>query len=224
MKMKLKKVFAIFAVLTVLSVLYCPGALAAEALKKGASGDEVRIVQQRLKQWDYYDGPVDGIFGSETEAAVKKFQRAHNLVADGVVGPSTGRAIGITISGGGAKSPSVSSGDTYLLARLVYGEARGEPYIGQVAVAAVVLNRVDSAKFPNTISGVIYQRYAFTAVADGQINLEPDAEAIRAAKDAINGWDPSGGALYYYNPAVATSQWIYSRTVITVIGRHRFAI
>jgi N-acetylmuramoyl-L-alanine amidase len=196
-------------------------------LRRGASGRDVEIVQSRLRQWGYYDGPVNGVFGPLTEDAVKLFQRRNGLVADGIVGPQTAKAIGITIgTDGGKYTPSgggAASGDVYLLARCVYGEARGEPYTGQVAVAAVILNRVASSKFPNSIAGVIYQPGAFDAVSDGQINLTPDETAIRAARDAMNGWDPSGGAIYYFNPSTATNAWIWSRPAITVIGRHRFA-
>ncbi len=198
----------------------------AVSLKKGDTGSDVEKVQSRLRQWGYYQGAVDGIYGQDTKDAVILFQKRNGITADGVVGPATAKAIGITIGGssGGSSASRGSSGDLYLLAKVVYGEARGEPYAGKVAVAAVVLNRVDSSKFPDTIAGVVYQPYAFTAVADGQINLTPDDEAIRAARDAMNGWDPSGGAIYYYNPSTAQSDWIWSRTVIAVIGRHRFAI
>lgn len=196
-------------------------------LKKGSSGKDVEKVQSRLKQWGYYNGPVDGVFGEATEDAVILFQQRNGITPDGIIGDVTAAAIGITIgSDGGKYTPSgggSSSGDVYLLARAIYGEARGEPYEGQVAVAAVILNRVASPKFPNTIAGVIYQPGAFTCVSDGQINLTPDNTAIRAARDALNGWDPSGGAIYYFNPNTATSAWIWSRPAITVIGRHRFA-
>ena len=220
---KLRHLIAFVMALTMITVT----AYAVPAsLKVGSTGDQVRTVQSRLKQWGYYDGAVDGIYGSGTERAVKKFQKNNGLTADGVVGPATGKKIGITITskstGGGTST--YSSDDVYLLARCVYAEARGEPYTGQVAVAAVVLNRVRSSEFPNTISGVIYQRLAFSSVADGQINMTPSDEAIRAAKDAINGWDPSGNALYFYNPKTSTSEWIFTRTVITTIGRHNFAV
>ncbi len=200
---------------------------ASTVLRLGSSGEQVRTLQSKLKQWGYYSGSVDGVFGSRTQEAVKYFQRRNGLTADGVVGPATAAALGMTLSSSssssGASSGSVSS-DVYLLARVVHGEARGEPYLGKVAVAAVVLNRVKSASFPNTIAGVVYQANAFTAVSDGQINLTPDSESIRAARDAMNGWDPTGGALYYYNPAIATSSWIYSRKVVAVIGKHYFAV
>ncbi|MDD3840271.1 MAG: spore cortex-lytic enzyme [Clostridia bacterium] len=202
----------------------------ARVLHWGTTGDDVIKVQVKLKQWGYYDGIVDGIFGTGTSNAVKKFQRKNGLAVDGVVGKSTAAALGITLAGSRAASTTYNSsrgttrqGDIYLLAAAVHGEARGEPYIGKVAVAAVILNRVRSAKFPNTIPGVIYQPGAFTAVMDGQINIPPDQESLRAARDALNGWDPSGGALYYYNPAKTTNKWIWSRPVFKVIGKHRFA-
>jgi len=197
----------------------------------GSTGNKVSEVQSKLKQWGYYDGAIDGVYGPKTFEAVKNFQRKNGLKVDGVVGPQTAAAMGITLDGSGAPSgyqPSrgggaASSGDVYLLARAVHAEARGEPYIGKVAVAAVILNRVKHPSFPNTIAGVIYQPGAFTAVYDGQINLAPDEEALRAARDALNGWDPTYGAIYYYNPAKATSGWIWSRPVHIVIGNHRFA-
>ena len=165
---------------------------------------------------------MDGIWGWRTTAAVKKFQKAKGLTADGIVGAKTEKALGITLSGG-SSGGTLSSTELNLLARAVYGEARGEPYAGQVAVAAVILNRVRSSKFPNTVSGVIYQKGAFTAVSDGQINLTPNTSAYNAARDAMNGWDPTNGCLYYYNPATATSKWIWSLKVEVKIGRHSFA-
>ena len=196
-------------------------------LRQGSRGGEVKEVQRRLKNWGYYQGAVDGVFGANTKEAVVSFQKKNGLKADGVVGSATFKALGINGSSNSMKPSGVgeySSSDVYLLARTIYAEGRGEPYSGQVAIGAVILNRVRSAQFPNTIAGVVYQKHAFTAVTDGQINLTPDDKAMRAAKDAINGWDPSGGALYYYNPAVATSSWIFNRQTVTVIGRHVFAI
>ena len=152
---------------------------------------------------------------------MKYFQRKNGLSVDGIVGPKTAAALGMTLSG---SQSSQSSGDLDLLAKIVYAEARGEPYSGQVAIAAVVLNRVESPSFPNTIAGVIYQPYAFTAVDDGQINLKPNSTAYKAAQDALNGWDPTYGCLYYYNPATATSSWIWSRQTVVTIGNHVFAI
>ena len=199
------------------------GYMQAEAanIVKGDTSDNISAVQRRLKELGYYTIAVDGIWGAKTLAAVKAFQRDYGLTVDGIVGTWTERALGITLSsssGGG-----YSSSDRDLLARCVYAEARGEPYTGQVAVAAVVLNRVDSASFPNTVSGVIYQPYAFTCVNDGQINYSPDSTAYRAADDALKGWDPTNGCLYYYNPATATSKWIWSLKVEITIGRHSFA-
>ena len=199
-------------------------------LRQGSSGSEVREVQQKLKRWGYYTGSVDGVFGSATKKAVIAFQKKNGLKADGVVGAATYKALGMTNSYNALQNQASSSGggysnaDVYLLARTIYAEGRGEPYTGQVAIGAVILNRVRHPSFPNTISGVVYQKNAFTAVSDGQINLTPNDTAMKAAKDAINGWDPTGGAIYYYNPAVATSAWIFDRQTVTVIGRHVFAI
>ena len=227
------KRFLIIAIVVICSValvgaLLPSFAAEAEVLKSGSSGTQVRTVQTKLKNWGYYTGSVDGIYGPKTVAAVKYFQRVNGLAQDGIVGAKTAAAMGITLSSGGSSSSGssdgYSSGDSYLLAKCIYAEARGEPYTGQVAVGAVILNRVRSSKFPNSISGVIYQPYAFTCVSDGQINLTPDATAKKAAQDALNGWDPTGGCLYYYNPATATSSWIWSRTVMLSIGKHNFAL
>ena len=189
----------------------------------GDKGDQVTLIQQKLKQYGYFSGTVDGVFGKQTYDAVVWFQRRNGLKVDGVVGESTAAALGVTLAGS-VSAASYNESETYLLGRLVHGEARGEPYVGKVAVAAVVLNRVKSPSFPNTISGVIYQSGAFDAVADGQINLTPDEDSLRAARDALNGWDPTGGCLYYYNPATATNGWIWSRIVQLSIGKHNFAI
>ena len=205
----------------------------AAVLRQGARGDEVKEVQRRLKQWGYYNGSVDGVFGAGTRAAVVQFQKKNGLTADGVVGATTYKALGMNSSyqvlAGKEQNNAegvggFSSSEVYLLAKTIYAEGRGEPYTGQVAIGAVVLNRVRDKGFPNTISGVVYQKHAFTAVSDGQINLTPNETAMKAARDAINGWDPTGGALYYYNPAVATSSWIFDRQTVTVIGKHVFAI
>ncbi len=195
----------------------------AAVLKQGSTGSTVKTMQQKLKNWGYYTGAVDGIFGSKTLAAVKYFQRKNGLVVDGIVGAKTFAALGMSSGTSSGTTSSYSDSDLMLLARLIYGEARGESYVGQVAVGAVVMNRIKSSSFPNTMSGVIYQRYAFTAVDDGQINLTPDATAKKAAQDAMNGWDPTYGAIYYYNPATATSSWIFSRTTTVTIGNHVFA-
>ena len=194
--------------------------------KYGSRGEEVRTIQTKLKRWGYYDGNVDGIYGSQTLAAVKKFQQKNGLTVDGIAGTKTLQAMGIFNSSGNSSSSnsssSTNSSDLNLLSRLVYGEARGEPYTGQVAVAAVVLNRVRSSSFPNTVSGVIYQSGAFDVVSDGQINLTPNETAKKAAQDALNGWDPTNGAIYYFNPATATNKWIWSRPMTVTIGKHRF--
>ncbi len=196
-------------------------------LKQGDSGSDVKEIQQKLKNWGYYFGSVDGIYGSATKEAIKKFQEKNGLQVDGVCGEKTLNALGIVKNTSPDKNGgynSYSSSDLYLLAKVIHAEGRGESYTGQVAIGAVVLNRVESEQFPNTISGVVYQKHAFTAVSDGQINLEPNETAMRAAKDAMNGWDPTYGCLYYYNPAIATSSWIFSRETVTVIGKHVFAI
>lgn len=220
---KITKITALLLMIAVLTVFLTPTVTSAESLRRGSRGQQVRTVQTKLKRWGYYTGSIDGIFGSGTETAVRKFQRACGLTADGIVGPRTASALGMSISTSNSSSGGSSAkGDVYLLARLVHGEARGEPYKGKVAVAAVVLNRVKSSSFPNSIAGVIYQSGAFDAVSDGQINLTPDNESIKAAQDAMNGWDPSNGCLYYYNPATATSRWMLSRPVLLRIGRHAF--
>ncbi|NLD83832.1 MAG: spore cortex-lytic enzyme [Clostridiales bacterium] len=189
----------------------------------GSKGEQVTLIQQKLIQYGYMSGTADGVFGKQTYDAVVWFQRKNGLKADGVVGASTAAALGVSLAGSVAAS-GYNESESYLLARLVHGEARGEPYVGKVAVAAVVLNRVKSASFPNTISGVIYQAGAFDCVADGQIYLDPDSDSLRAARDAMNGWDPTGGCIYYYNPATATSAWIWSREVRLRIGAHSFAV
>ena len=194
-----------------------------EALSKyGSRGSEVTQIQTKLKRWGYYNGNIDGIYGSQTQEAVRYFQRKNGLKVDGIAGPETLKAMGIFSSSSSGSSSSTNSNDLNLLARVVYGEARGEPYTGQVAVAAVTLNRVKSSSFPNTLAGVVYQAGAYDAVKDGQINLTPDSTAKKAAQDAMNGWDPSYGAIYYFNPATATNKWIWSRPMTVTIGNHRF--
>ena len=216
--------------ITLALMLLLPGAArAAVVLEVGSSGADVKKVQQKLIDWGYLHGTADGKYGAKTQAAVQAFQRKNGLSADGRVGARTAAAMGVTLSGSAssgstAASASIISADHRLLSKLVYAEARGESYKGQVAVAAVVLNRVSSASFPNTISGVIYQAGAFSCVSNGSINNTPDATAIRAARDALNGWDPTGGCLYYYNPKKTSDKWIRTRTVKTVIGNHRFAV
>ncbi|MDR1261930.1 MAG: spore cortex-lytic enzyme [Oscillospiraceae bacterium] len=220
-------------VVVVLTLLVSVWASAATSIAWGSTGSNVTAVQKKLKQWGYYSGSVDGVYGQSTYNAVVAFQKKNGLKADGVVGASTAAAIGVTLNGGssnGSSNGSVSasggyaSSETEILARIIHGEARGEPYIGKVAVAAVVLNRVRNASFPNTVAAVVYQSGAFDAVSDGQIWLTPNDESWRAARDALNGWDPTYGCLYYFNPQTATNAWIWSREVRLKIGRHWFAI
>ncbi|NLM33885.1 MAG: spore cortex-lytic enzyme [Clostridiales bacterium] len=209
------------------SLLFTSGNMEVDAAtySYGSRGSVVREIQTRLKRWGYYKGSVDGIYGYATLAAVKQFQRKNKLSVDGVVGNKTLAALGIN-TGSASKNTAATSNtnnqNVMLLARLINGEARGEPYEGQVAVGAVVLNRTRDPRFPNTIAGVIYQPGAFTAIVDGQIHAEIQQSSINAARDALNGWDPSGGAVFYYNPAKTTNKWIWSRPVLKVIGKHRF--
>lgn len=228
--MKKKLMIALSAFLAISSILTAGGLTNVFSPQKevqysvmATTTAENKIIQQKLKRWGYYTGSVDGIYGSKTREAVKYFQRKNGLSVDGIVGPKTAAALGMTL-GGSSNSSSQSSQDLNLLAHCVYAEARGEPYIGQVAVAAVILNRVKSASFPNTIAGVIYQPYAFSSVNDGQINLTPNETAYKAAQDALNGWDPTYGCLYFYNASTSTSKWIYSRKTVVTYGNHVFAI
>lgn len=220
--MKIKSLIAILIILIAFIGIYP----VCQALSKyGSRGEEVKQIQSKLKAWGYYDGGVDGIYGSKTFEAVKKFQRKNGLSVDGIAGQKTLSALGITSNSKSSSSGGSSSSnntDLNLLSKLVNAEARGEPYKGMVAVAASVLNRVANSKFPNTIAGVIYQSGAYTCVSDGQINLTPDAQAKKAAQDAINGWDPTSGCIYYFNPNTATSSWIWSRPQVMTIGKHIF--
>ena len=218
MKCKIKKLLSL---IVCFSIIVCCGMQASALSKMGSRGTEVRNIQSRLKSWGYYNGSVDGIYGTKTRNAVIKFQRAHSLTPDGIAGPRTLEKIGLPTgqsSGGGG----YSSSDYNLLARLISAEARGEPYTGQVAVGAVVLNRIEHPSFPDTMSGVVYQNGAFSCLYDGQFNKPVADSAYQAARDALNGMDPSGGAIYYFNPSTATNSWIWSRPLITVIGKHRF--
>ena len=186
-------------------------------VKIEASANMLRVVQARLTEMGYYNDNINGVFNTQTQDALKQFQKDFGLVETGELNDATTTALGVS-------ADEQTNSELYLLAKLIYSEARGEVYTGQVAVGAVVLNRVENAGFPNTMQGVIYQPWAFTALHDGQFNLEPNATAYQAAQDAMNGWDPSYGSLYYYNPTTATSSWIFSRTTIVVIGNHVFAI
>ena len=218
MQAEKRKLAAAFASVITVSILLLTliQQVGAVTFQRGSSGDTVTAIQQRLSAWGYYNGAIDGIYGSRTEAAVRYFQQKNGLAVDGKAGPATLAALGINAPSAGG------NGDVYLLARLISAEARGEPYQGQVAVGAVVLNRMDHPSFPNTLSGVIYQRGAFTCLSDGQFDQPIADSAYQAARDALNGADPTGGAIYYFNPATATSKWIWSRPVLLIIGKHRF--
>lgn len=222
MSTKHKKLILAVALIFAVNLFIIALAQSADAAlyKTGSTGSTVREIQSRLKSWGYYTGSVDGIYGSRTESAVRYFQRVNGLAVDGQAGNQTLAAMGIYVQQ--SSSASTSEGDVYLLARLISAEARGEPYIGQVAVGAVVLNRIDHPSFPNSLSGVIYQSGAFSCLYDGQFNQPISDSAYRAAREAIGGSDPTGGAIYYFNPATATSQWIWSRPLLIVIGKHRF--
>ena len=213
-KIKMKKFISLMMVMVILFLT--PAEILALS-KYGSRGEEVRNIQTRLKKWGYMNGAVDGIYGTQTVEAVKKFQRKHGLTPDGIAGPATLAKIGLPTGNSSSYNSNVN-----LLARVISGEARGEKYEGQVAIAAVVLNRVKHSSFPNTIAGVIYQNGAFTAVTDGQINVTPTEACYSAARDALNGWDPTGGSIYYYNPVTATSSWIRTRPIIKTIGKHVF--
>jgi len=223
---------ATLAVVVALSLMWaCPRpALAVRpTLYWGTTDGQVKLVQSRLRAWGYYRGPVDGVFGPETSEAVRLFQRRSGLSPDGIVGERTWAALGLgdgaRRTGGAFKTrPKGRDGvEVGLLARLIFGEANTEPYVGQVAVGAVILNRVSHPRFPNSVSGVAYQAGAFESVSRGLIYRGPTASNVRAAWDALNGWDPTYGALYFWNPSKPVSPWIWSRQIITRIGRHVFA-
>lgn len=231
---KLKKeivlVIAIMFTYLTTSIAVAPYNNAARAISYsyGSSGNIVLEVQRRLKAWGYYDGSLDSSYGYRTYTAVKSYQSKNGLKADGIAGDQTLTSLGInagqyaTGTANNDGSYTTDNQDVMLLARLINGEARGEPYEGQVAVGGVVLNRTRDSRFPSTIAGVIYQTGAFTAIVDGQIHAEMKQSSINAARDALNGWDPSSGAVYYFNPSTATSAWIWSRPLIKIIGKHRF--
>ena len=208
------KPFKFLIIVFILLFLLCGtvGALS----KIGSTGSQVSEIQSRLKKWGYYNGAVDGIFGTQTRNAVIKFQKKNGLTPDGIVGSKTLAALGIS------EKSSYNSADYELLARIISAEARGESYLGQVAVGAVVLNRIEHPSFPDTLAGVVYQNGAFSCLYDGQFYKPISDSAYSAARDALNGVDPSGGAIYYYNPKTATNKWITGRPVITTIGRHVF--
>lgn len=220
-KYGIKRACIAIAVLFVVNIAVISFAQRADAAsyKRGSTGSVVSEIQQKLKDWGYYSADVDGIYGSRTEAAVLLFQQKNGLAADGKAGTETLAALGISSAG---LIEQNTSGDVALLARLISAEARGESYEGQVAVGAVVMNRIAHPSFPNTLSGVIYQRGAFSCMDDGQFDEPVAQSAYAAARDAMNGYDPTGGAIYYFNPVTATSQWIWSRPLIVQIGKHRF--
>ena len=220
---RLKSVLSVLLVITLLtaSAVIPFSEKSVDTLSKlGARGNEVRSIQTKLRELGFYNGSVDGIYGTKTQKAVKSFQKSCGITADGIAGPKTLKYLGLGSSGSSAGN--FSSSDVNLLAKLIAAEARGESYKGQVAVGAVVLNRVDHASFPDTIAGVIYQRGAFSCVNDSNWYVSPDPTSIKAARDCINGWDPSGGAIYYYNPRKTSNKFMHSRPVITVIGNHVF--
>lgn len=217
----LMTIFMLLGCYTIYTDEYVSGKDTPTLSRYGSTGSEVTAIQTRLKNWGYYSGSIDGIYGSQTKSAVEYFQRKNGLSVDGICGPLTLAAIGLPTGG---STGGTSQSEINLLARIINAEARGEPYTGQVAVGAVVLNRVDHPSFPDSISGVIYQQGAFCSVRDGQIDLPPSQSCINAARDALNGWDPSGGAIYFYNPRSSTNQWILSRQVVKTIGKHRFCV
>ena len=230
MKRQKKRLCALLCTILLLNTLvlgFTQSALAA-SYRQGDSGSAVTTIQTKLKRWGYFDGPVDGIYGSKTTKAVRSFQQKNGLTADGVAGPATLKALGMeqtSQNSGNSQTGSSggnASGDVALLAKVISAEARGEPYDGQVAVGAVILNRIAHPSFPNTLAGVVYEPGAFTCMVDGQIDQPIASSADQAARDALNGADPSGGAIYYFNPVTATSAWIWSRPLLTVIGKHRF--
>ena len=230
MKRQKKRLCALLCTILLLNtlVLGFPQSALAASYRQGDSGSAVTTIQTKLKRWGYFDGPVDGVYGSKTTKAVRSFQQKNGLTADGVAGPATLKALGMeqTSQNSGSSQTGSSggnaSGDVALLAKVISAEARGEPYDGQVAVGAVILNRIAHPSFPNTLAGVVYEPGAFTCMVDGQIDQPIASSAYQAARDALNGADPSGGAIYYFNPVTATSAWIWSRPLLTVIGKHRF--
>ncbi len=222
MDSKRRRLLMALALVFIVNILIIALAQRADAAvyRQGSTGDTVKQIQQKLSDGGYYSGEIDGIYGPGTAAAVRSFQKKNGLAEDGIVGSATLKALGMAQSQDAGQTDQSST--VALLARVISAEARGEPFSGQVAVGAVILNRVDHPSFPNTIAGVCYQPGAFTCMTDGQFNQSVSDSAVRAAKSALNGSDPSGGAIYYFNPATATSSWIWSRPLLTIIGKHRF--
>ena len=226
-KFSLAAVAAVF-LLNIVLILALTETLAPDALtySRGSSGDGVRTIQTKLKRWGYYTGEVDGIYGSKTVEAVKYFQRTNGLAVDGICGEKTLAALGISDGSSGSSGGAGGSreNDMALLARIITAESESEPYLGQVAVGAVILNRVQHPSFPNTLSGVIFQKGAFSPISDGRFySVTVTASARKAAQDAMNGYDPTGGAVYFYNPRTSTSKWIFSRETVMTVGNHVFA-
>ncbi len=217
MKKKNKRLKSTLIVICVV-IFAAATAYGASVYKRGSRGETVREIQNVLLSEGLYDGNADGIYGEKTERAVKSYQANHGLAVDGIVGENTLAEMGI----GGSAAQDAYANDLYLLSRIISAEARGEPYIGQLAVGAVVLNRVKHPSFPNTIAGVIYQNGAFSALSDGQFDEPVSEESRRAARDVLNGVNPVSDAIYYYNPNTATNKWIRSRPVIRTIGAHVF--
>lgn len=227
---RLKRVILLVIILSISFAAFIDGSYYTTVISPGlglnSMGRDVEDMQHRLKNWGYYKGEIDGFYGWDTFMAVKEFQKNYDLKDDGLAGRDTLFAMGMTklARKSAAYAQASGVGNEQLLARAINGEARGEPYEGQVAVGAVIMNRTRDAKFPKTIAGVIYQPGAFTAVSDGQINvaIDPKSTVVKAARDALNGWDPTNGCLYYWNPATATSKWIWSRKIVKKIGKHNF--
>lgn len=188
--------------------------------KYGSTGNEVKSIQKKLRELGFYSGSVDGIYGSQTQSAVKKFQKSVGITADGIAGKNTLLYLGL--GGSSSNSTTYSNADVELLGKVISAEARGESYEGQVAVGAVILNRVAHPSFPDSISGVVYQNGAFSCVNDSNWYQPVAKSAKKAATDALNGWDPTGGAIYYYNASKTTNSFMHSRPVLTVIGNHKF--
>ncbi len=217
-KLSLYYIACAFVTLACTAFLILPSQNSLVLSKLGSEGNEVSAIQEALKDRGLFNGDVTGYYGTQTQAAVKRFQKIKGLAVDGVAGPQTLAALGVSIG----SVPAATEANINLLAQIISAEARGEPYVGQVAVGAVILNRIEHPSFPSTLSGVIYQNGAFTAIVDGQF-WEPIADsAYNAARDALNGWDPTGGAIYYYNPAKTSNKFMHSRPIITTIGEHRF--
>lgn len=215
----LRRAVAVLLVLALVVTVF--PVVSGASYRKGDSGEMVSKIQTKLKNWGYYSGEVDGIFGSKTDEAVRYFQKKNGLTVDGIVGRQTLAALGLkdTASSGA----SGYSGEIQFLARIIAAEGRGESYLGQVAIGAVIMNRVEHSSFPNSVSGVVYQSGAFEAVMNGQIWSTPVPDScVRAAVEAYNGYDPTYGCLYYYNPAKTSNSWMLSKPVYIVIGSHYF--